>query len=197
MVSAMDWTEVNVTPAGDHVAFLATAVPVLIQGAEAWFFFWEPAEGKDSGPDEVLRLRILGADRDALFRELDRLRKAGTVTSWYEGSHGTRGGRYEGEAGGYGAAAWTAVYRDWQAFSELALRLAQLEARNALEKPRSFYWKRKAHLTANQLGLADVRLCLEQAQRYLTLECAADPRSARMIAEIDWYLYGDAPGSPR
>ena len=186
----MTWTEVNITPAGDHQRVLAELVPLLVAGAKGWFFFREPPEGETLGPDEVLRLRVMTENPDLMFRELDRARKSGLIITWYEGAHGVRGDRYEGEEGFYGAAAWEACWRSWQACSELALTLAELEVAGRLEKPRSFYWKRMAHLIANQLNLPDARICLEQAQRYLSLEPVTDPAVARIINEIDKYLYG-------
>lgn len=186
-----DWTEVNITPATtDHATVLATVVGPLVDGAKAWFFFWEPPEGKQLGPDEVIRLRIMGTDRDALSRKLDKAQKAGAVSEWYEGAHGVRGERYEGEEDFYGEVPWEAIYRDWHAHSELVLQLARLEYEGRLPKPRSFYWKRKVHLVSNQIGLPDARLCLEHAQRYMSLECVTDPAASRLIAEIDKYLYG-------
>ena len=56
------------------------------------------------------------------------------------------------------------------------------------------HWKRTAHLTCNQLELPDVRMCLEQGHRYMTIfpqmtEREVSPAESRVLAELDRYLY--------
>jgi hypothetical protein len=200
------WTEVNITPAGtgrDH--FLAGVIAPYIKGhprLKSWHFFWEPAEGwkPGKGIDDskaVLRFRILSgdpADRKALLSSLRKAKDKGIVRKWYEGAHGERGKRYGGEAQNYGDRAWKATRDCWHAMSALTLQLAVHASEGDLELPRSYHWKRIAHLSANQMGLPDVRMSLEQGHRYLQVkrtmldEKLSGPDREVMNA-LDKYLY--------
>jgi hypothetical protein len=191
------WFEVNIEPASitEAEVILCDVVDLLVHDiagdVEAWFFFWEDAEERDSGED--LRLRVLGGDRDVMRRFLGTAKDDGKLAGWYEGSHGVRGDKYAGEAGFYGAALWEETYRQWTAMSELALSLIKLEHADLLVKSRSFHLRRQMHLYANQLRLDDITSCLVQAQRYLELRDKAvdDLESARVLSAIDRYLYAD------
>jgi hypothetical protein len=200
------WTEVNITPAGrDRDGFLAEVIAPWLQGnpgLESWHFLWEPQEdwrpGKKISDDGVvLRFRILsseGTHRKALLAALEKAQDGNLIREFYEGAHGERGGKYEGEHKFYGNAAWPATYQCWHALSVLALQLSVQAAADGPELPRSHHWKRLAHLSANMLRLPDVRLNLEQGHRYLQVKAtlldeelsAAD----RKIADaLDQYLY--------
>src|ERR1700722_12185954 len=142
------WFEVNIAPLPRQPeALLRDVADPLIHGmlgeVEAWFFFWEDAEERDSGED--LRLRILGpsANRAKASAFLDAARDDGKLAGWYEGSHGRRGERYDGEAGFYGPEAWDLTCRHWTAMSELALSLVKLDGAGMLTKPRSFHLRRQ------------------------------------------------------
>ena len=154
------WTEVNITPVsqGQPEALLLSVIDPLVRGKladriKAWFYFWED-DIAGSPVDEHLRLRILWRRpaRSALAAFLDGARE---VAAWHEGNHGVASETYQGEAERYGAGAWEATYRDWASGSELALTLIKLESAGMLTGDRSFHWKRRAHLFANQLLLDD------------------------------------------
>ncbi len=204
----MGWTEFNITPAVDCDQFLADVIQPYLAGYHdiwSWHFFWEPEENWEPGlnieeDNTVLRFRILtsplndGEPRQAMVERLRTAIHDKTVKDYYEGAHGKRGGTYDGEAQTYGDAAWEATYKLWEAASQLALKLAVCAHHGELELPRSYHWKRTAHLTANQLGLPDVRMSLEQGHRYLQVKrtilgeelCPAD---MRIMDQLDKYLY--------
>lgn len=198
----MKWAEFNITPRGSHDEFLAKAVAPFISAndPESWHFFWEPGEAWKEGekPEEpdVCRFRLLAGKsvRESFRHRLQRMRSAGAVRSWYQGAHGKRGERYSGEQGFYGDRVWEATYRLWHAHSRLALLLAVQAQDGTLQRPASFHWRRTAHLTANQLSLPDIRLNLEQAQRYLFikdqyLQEKLTEAESRLLAQLDTFLY--------
>jgi hypothetical protein len=204
----VSWTEVNIFPpaGGDPERLLLDIVDPLVHRTlagqwEAWFFFWECDAGRDRVGDH-LRLRILWQDRRSreLAAILDDAVTAGTVDCWHEGNHGVKGEQYEGEANGYGGQeAWEATIRHWTTGSELALTILRQEAQGLITKSRSYAWRRDAHLSANWLGLDDVKMCLMQGQRYLELRMERagadpDPYAVTAVAAIDRYLYGERPG---
>ena len=191
-----EWIEVNLVPVGGpSAALLLEVVDPLVHESltdeiETWFYFWEPE----------LRLRLRWRDasrvpdnRAALARSLDSARADGKIEDWYEGSHGTRGETYTGEADFYGAEVWELVARDWMSGSELALAIARAEAQGTLTKPPSFQWQRRVHLFSNQLLLDEVPLCLYQARSYLRLRGATGRSARRLMREIDRFLEGSDP----
>lgn len=201
----MNWTEVNITPVnGDRDHFLARVIAPYIRdhpALESWHFFWEPAEGWQPGQGiddsaAVLRFRILSGSsaRKNLFASLRKAKDRGLVRKWYQGAHGVRGDKYDGEAQNYGHRTWEATCRCWNALSALTLELAVCAHEGDLELPRSYHWKRLAHLAANQMSLPDVRLSLEQGHRYLQVkrtmldEKLSGP-DRRIMDALDRYLY--------
>lgn len=201
----MQWTEVNITPASTgRDGFLSRVIAPYVashRGLASWHFFWEPAEGwkPGSGIDDseaVLRFRVLSGKtpRNDLLNALRKAKDKGLVRKWYQGAHGERGGKYEGEAQNYGHHTWEATYRLWHVLSALTLELAVRADEGDLELPRSYHWKRIAHLAANQMSLPDVRLSLEQGHRYLQVkrtmldEQLSSP-DRRIMDALDKYLY--------
>jgi hypothetical protein len=192
------WFEANIEPAGtiapdEPEMLLLDVIDPLVHGeagdVQAWFFFWEDAEERDSGED--LRLRILGGDHAKIAGYLGTAQRDGRLAGWYQGSHGVRSETYDGEAGFYGAALWEETYRQWTAMSELSLSLIKLDLGDLLVKSRSFHLRRQMHLYANQLGLDDITTCLVQAQRYMELrdKAVGDTEAARLLSAIDRYLH--------
>ena len=198
----MTWIEYNITPSVPKDEFLATVIaPFLTENPpESWHFFWEPGENWKPGKkikdrNVVMRLRLLGSDDlQEEFRCFLAVEGAGAVRTYYEGAHGERGKEYKGEAQQYGPKAWPVTYKYWQAISELALQLAVLAYNGDLELPRSYHWKRLAHLSANQMCLPDIRMNLEQGHRYLQvkqtmLDCKPSRADREIIDALDRYLY--------
>jgi len=161
----------------------------LAGALSAWFYFWE------SQPEWALRLRLrTGGQRDEsgfraeVARLLDAAREEGRLAGWYEGNHGRRGERYEGEAGDYGGEVWELVVRDWTAGSELALALVKLESSNELSRTRDYHWQRRVHLFSNQLLRDEIASCLAQARGYLGNGDTSDPKTAELMHAIERYL---------
>lgn len=196
----MKWTEVNITPASsDHDRFLLEVIEPFVSASdlESWHFLWEPQEGwkrgdKSDQSEVVLRFRILSADplhRKSLIATLEKAKDEGVIRDFYQGAHGVRADKYQGEELLYGSEVWTETYRLWHALSALALKLA-----GDPELPRSHHWKRTAHLSANMFRLPDVRLNLEQGHRYLQVKrtaMAEEPSAAdrKVMKALDEYLY--------
>ena len=91
----------------------------------------------------------------------------------------------------YGAELWSLVQKDWMNGSELALRIAKLEASGDLTRSRTFHWERHVHLFTNQLfgsWNSEIELCLAQALGYLRHVTAAggapSEETARLVAEL-------------
>jgi hypothetical protein len=185
------WLEVNVRPRGerDERLLLDVVAPIvrgpLADEVETWFFFWEPE----------LRLRVrwrraasAGSAEAALKAHLDAL-----GVEWWEGAHGERGRRYEGEAEDYGTEVWQLVQKDWMSASRLALAFAELEPAGRLTRTREYHWSRRVHLFSNQVfgdWPSEVRLCLAQARWYLARPELAGlaPERDRLLAELDRFL---------
>lgn len=196
------WAEWNITPGGNHDEFLALTIePWLrwlkeIDKPTSWHYFWEWGES-DNRDSEVCRFRMLGTTANhESFRENLSRHEGKRVASWFEGAHGKRGEQYEGESVFYGDRVWELTYRLWHAHAELALALACQAVTGKLERPRSMHWRRTAHLTCNQLELPDIRMCLEQAQRYLFIfpqvtegEKELSEADSRLLAALDSWLY--------
>lgn len=170
------WTEVNVLPtsAGTAERLLSEVVGPLVEGLrgdwDRWHFFWEPE----------LRLRFRWRDaasgcRDKLAAALDRARAEGEVSLWSEAP-------YDGEAAEYGRDLWEAVIADWMSGSELALAI--IKAGRRKPESRAWYWARRQHLFANELGVPEIWLLLCEAEGRLDLVApwgghrAADVREA-------------------
>ena len=188
------WTEVNLFPAEAAEESLLTGVigglvhQTFRGELETWFFFREPE----------LRLRLRWSDpgraedcRSTLTRALDEAVRRGELVEWYEGAHGRRGERYEGEAEMYGAELWSLVQKDWMNGSEFALQITKLEASGDLSRSRTFHWERHVHLFTNQLfgsWNSEIELCLAQALGYLRHITAGggapSAETERLIAEL-------------
>lgn len=170
-----DWAEANILPSSQAQpeALLIRVVDPLIhevlsERIDSWHYFWE----NDPIKMHHLRLRVLwrpgqGHEGTAtLVRYLDEAEASGSLWRWYPGNHGVPGGKYEGEAGGYGGSEmWRVTYRDWQAGSNLALALVKLGAEGGLAEARDFHLERRVHLHSNRLGLS----LLEEGRLYLRL----------------------------
>ena len=191
-----EWIEVNLVPVGEpnRALLLEVVDPIvhelLAEEIETWFYFWEPE----------LRLRLRWRDagrasdnRAALARSLDSARADGKIEDWYEGSHGTRGETYTGEADFYGPEVWELVASDWMSGSELALAIARADSEGRLTKPPSFHWQRRVHLFSNQLLLDEVPLCLYQARGYLRMRGATGPSERKLMRSIDRFLAEHEP----
>ncbi len=188
------WTEVNLVPAEtEEESVLTGVIGGLVHETfrgelETWFFFREPE----------LRLRLRWSDparaedcRSKLTLVLDEAVRRGELAEWYEGAHGRRGERYEGEAEMYGAELWSLVQKDWMNGSELALQITKLEASGDLSRSRGFHWERHVHLFTNQLfgsWNSEIELCLAQALGYLrhitAVGGAPSAETERLIAEL-------------
>jgi hypothetical protein len=192
MAVQQEWVEVNIVPSSREAPerLLLDVVDPLVHDrlegrVETWFYFWEPE----------LRLRIrwqqpkrAAEGRDELIAFLDAAERGGMLASWYEGSHGKKGGTYLGEAALYGEEVWELTSKDWMGGSELALALVKLDSENRLTRPRSFHWERRVHLFSNQLLLDEVPLCLRQARGYLSMRDTGDPRVRELMGAIERYL---------
>jgi hypothetical protein len=194
------WAEWDIFPTCDHDVFLKNVIAEFTGNHDlaSWHFFWEWGE-HDNKDEEVLRIRILGTRlihqefRNHLESH-EAVINGGEIQEWYEGAHGVRGEVYKGEESFYGKKVWEKTYRLWHAHAELALLLAVQSVTDELERPRSMHWRRTAHLTCNQFELPDIRMCLEQAQRYMYLypqltDGEVSPADSRLQAELDKYLY--------
>jgi len=187
------WAEWNITPSGGHDEFLRDVIGTFLASwvPVSWHYFWE--WGEDDNQDaEVCRVRLLGSR--LLHQEFRIHLERPGIPDYYEGAHGKRGEVYAGEEGFYGKRVWEATYALWNAHAELALLLARQALDGTLERPRSMHWKRTAHLACNQLELPDVRMCLEQGRRYMTIfpqmtDRDVTPAESRILAELDKYLY--------
>jgi hypothetical protein len=188
------WTEVNLVSAeAAEESLLTGVIGSLVHETfrgelETWFFFREPE----------LRLRFRLSDparaedcRSTLTRALDEAVHRGELVEWYEGAHGRRGERYEGEAEMYGAELWSLVQNDWMNGSELALQITKLEASGDLSRSRTFHWERHVHLFTNQLfgsWNSEIELCLAQALGYLRHIAASggapSEATASLVAEL-------------
>jgi Lantibiotic biosynthesis dehydratase C-term len=197
MADVAEWMEVSIVPAPEaRETLLLDVVDPLVHEQladviDTWFYFWEPE----------LRLRLRwreprGADdnRAALARILDSAQADGKLDDWYEGSHGSRGETYRGEADLYGAEVWELVAQDWMSGSELALAITRAEAEGALTRPPSFHWQRRVHLFSNQLSLDEVPLCLLQARGYLDMRGATDRRAKDVMRAIERFLAAEDAG---
>ncbi len=151
------WTEVNILPATakDAERMLMTVAAPLVDAMrgdwDRWHFFWEPE----------LRLRFrwressdAAACREAVAAHLSSALDAGQISSWEDTP-------YDGEADGYGPGLWEAVVADWMSGSELALAI--IRAGKDKPGPRGFYWERRSHLFANELGLPEAATLLWEA----------------------------------
>jgi hypothetical protein len=190
-VTPSEWIEVNIPARADERRrLLLEVVDPLVHDqlagrVKSWFYFWEPE----------LRLRVRWVDpeeadsaRTALARFLDQAMTDGKIRDWYEGSHGTRGEVYRGEADFYGSEIWERTASDWMSGSELALSIVRLDAERALTKPQEFHWARRVHLFSNQLWLDEIALCLRQAHGYLGMTDLSDRRVVEIRAAIEKYL---------
>jgi hypothetical protein len=138
---------------------------------ESWHY------GQYGAPEPYhLRLRILWRSqevalqgKDAMQDFLRRAQLAGSIIDHFEGSHGERDSTYPGEFEEY-KDTWKAVYKLWEAQSELALSAL---CRSSEETPTlPHQWERGAHLLANRLFLNypdEVYLALGYACGYLDL----------------------------
>lgn len=197
----MTWTEFNITPSVPKDEFLATVIAPFLKHyrPESWHFFWEPGENWKPGKkvrdrNVVMRMRML-ADEETQEQFRNLVLGDGTgIRAWYEGAHGERGKTYKGEEPQYGPKAWPVTYKYWEAISDLALQLAVLAHGGDLELPRSYHWKRLAHLSANQMCLPDIQMNLEQGHRYLQvkqtmLDCKPSKADRKIMNALDEYLY--------
>ena len=179
------WTEVNLVPVRQQDESLLELVDVLVHDQlrdelVTWFYFWEP--------ELRLRLRWRDARRDEeLAAILDEWKSERRIEEWYEGAHGERGRRYEGEAEHYGEEMWPRIQCDWMNGSELALALIALDRAGRLPHPREYYWQRHVHLFTNQLlgtWEAEIEQCLRQGLGYLRLRGSATWRAKKLLAEL-------------
>ena len=186
-----EWIEVNLVVAspGDRVAVLTGVIDPLVHDRlngrmESWHF----GQYADPQTPMHLRLRVLWKEpalaregQDVLRAFLDDKQQDGSLTDWYEGEHGARGGNYRGEEGQYGVEMWSVTYKLWESQSEFVLALFKNEDQGSLSHPLAYHWERVLHLFSNRLllGFADeVYLCLAQASGYIPAFAGASGDSA-------------------
>jgi Lantibiotic biosynthesis dehydratase C-term len=154
-----------------------------------WFFGWyAPPQ------PHHLRLRILWQtleqsddDRAELFALLNAAQDEGRLATWWEGSHGTAGEIYEGEADAYGDL-WELSYKDWNSSSELVLAMVKRDPDNRSAPDRQAQWSRRAHLHSNRLGwnyYAEAFVSLLHARGYLTEAGKGSQQLADFVGPMD------------
>jgi len=172
------WTEMNIVPpqGATGIEVLKEIIAPLIRSAlkgliESWHY------GQYGAPEPYhLRVRVLWPTqevalqgKDAMEDFLRKAQLAGSIADYFEGSHGERDSIYSGEAGEY-QGMWKAVYKLWEAQSELAIAALN---RGLEEHPTLPYqWERSAHLLANRLFLNypdEVYMALGYACGYLDI----------------------------
>ena len=167
---------------------------------ESWHF----GQYADAQTPLHLRLRVRWKEparanegQGILCAFLDDKQQDGSLTDWYEGEHGTKGGTYRGEAGQYGAEMWEVTYKLWESQSEFVLALFKNEAQGSLSEPLAYHWERVVHLFSNRLllGLADeVYLSLAQASGYIPAFAGNSGGSAIQQIQAIRMAIGTAPG---
>jgi Lantibiotic biosynthesis dehydratase C-term len=180
-----EWTEVNVLPASAKGAerLLTEVVRPLVDALRAdfdrWHFFWEPE----------LRLRFRWREGTSaatchgkVTAALDQARADGEVSSWAEAP-------YDGEAKVYGHGLWEAVTADWMSGSELALAL--IEAGRDKPEPRAWYWSRREHLFANELGVPEIWMLLHEGGGRLSMAAPWGGHKAADVLDAIWAYLDD------